>query len=1019
MNRLQQIQLQQVTEYPYTRDLYPYAVRITCSDSSDLSESLGSGILFNSKNVFKVLTARHCLYKKDGSQFPIEGIVIDFAEDKSRTFKAIDIIENDADKDLAILKVDFVPMSYQKPLYINSPLFVGEPFAKEIKTYGYSKSYRNGTSIKFEYVSPQTYRSLEGILAAGRDLEMIKGFSGSGIFTKCGSQIICEGFIKSKFDSNETLEEVLVGPIPNIGEDVWVERFDPAMSQGPLSSGNNRAKIEYLEAWRNLLEKIKSGNDCSEELQQVIEKRNEYRLSRSDSYQEQTIWYLFSKKVHWSNSEQSAFILALTDLGQWPALYGELPDKTGNIEQNPLCLRLLRRAATLMDDETIDPGPLELDTDQDTYEAILRSLYKFEFASAISLCSQWNPVSDVFFSKKLMMCHLLDIKDDNLTHKVEELIKEKPFGLENAFIDTVIANQCDFQIPAKYSYDEFNRSGLDSPGEVLSSILSKIDTAEKKVSVYGVHTTETLNNSDSSSFSAALRVINYIIESGIPTSEGFVWNISTYNWFKVFRHLFRNYPYPIVFYTLLYRDEKLLRRTGQEMAFTDNVEFRQKLPDILKRLLIALIKDETPNIMISSIFQMIGELFCSIDSDIWFLDFSNVILHYFQNSELQSLSHRDEFYKFMEQGITSIRTDVQRQELFFAMCPYINGNPLLISRLLSHVVYFGEKFKPEDRFKNIITEIINNLSFKQTLPLLAQLSFSNRLTETQLRLLNQNIKSEGIIFANGDQEALHYLSFIVNDKWTVQELKRIILQLNIWDCGIAENGISYHSVDTFPIGCLSSKIEWTYDEEALILENLNSNLFLIEKLENKDRFHGFLKNSVGDLLSRMYSFVTNEKIYTNHDVFQLKQRIETQIKEWSDSESLLERLVSEDYRTLSGGIDEVISMVKKYGIIEQKEAVQLLIDRALTKNKTALFKILSAIYYMSQIWSDAMNESFGKHLLILLKAYCDYDYESLELHAAHVNQILISLAKVLKNYYPDNSAIRHWTSDEVQNRFWI
>lgn len=474
MDQPQIVQSPQATEYPHIDDLFPYAVRIECRDSTDSSESLGSGVLFCSNGIFMVLTARHCLHKKDGTPFPLDGIDFCFANDENVTFKANAVRDSSEYDDFAILEVDFEPLPYNKAKYEQELLFVGKPFARETKAYGYTNSYRKGTSLKVEYVAPNTYRSIDGIRAAGREMDILQGFSGGGIFTKMGNRIICEGFIKEKIESRERLDEIVVGAIPKLGDDVWVEEYKPELNNTPfLSSGNNIAKIEYIGAWRSLLSKIQSQKDCSEEIRQVIEKKKAYRLPKFDTFQEQTIWNLLRKESDWSESEQNAFLTALADLGQWPSLYGGRSEKAGNIEKNPRCLPLLHRAATLSCDESIEPVSLNYDLDRDIYESVLRSLYKLDFGTAVSLCRSWMPRSGDFYGKKLMLLHLLGQNDEDLTQTLDNRIIEKPDGLEMAFIDTVIANQCDYQIPSKHSYEEYNKSGLDSPGDVLSSIFSK------------------------------------------------------------------------------------------------------------------------------------------------------------------------------------------------------------------------------------------------------------------------------------------------------------------------------------------------------------------------------------------------------------------------------------------------------------------------------------------------------------------------------------------------------------------
>ena len=1016
MSQLPTIQTLQNTDYPHPNDLYPYAVGIRYSDSKGNEKTLGSGVLYSDNDSFRVLTARHCLIEDGGTWICLNDVFFNFAMNNQRTFKAINIILDREDLDLAVMEVDFKPMPYQEAYYKGSPMFIGEPFSKHTNTYGFSKSYPSGTRIDVKYVAPKTYRSIEGIFASGRDLEMLRGFSGSGIFTKAGNKIICEGFIKSKFDSVERLEEIEVETIPDLGSKIWIERYNPEMAQDPyMSSGSNTAKIEYIAAWSNLAHAINSGQDCSAGLQCVIEKRKAYHLPKSGAHQERIIWELFRKKENWNKQEQDAFLWALTDLGQWPALYGDMPEKAGNITKNPLCLPLLHREATMSCDEDLEPMGLNIDLDSDIYESILRALFVLDFARAIDICTDWNPKKEIFLSKKLMLLHLLNQKDDDLSNLVDKRITEKPDGIEIAFIDTVIANQCDFQIPAKYSYEGFNRAGLDSPGEVLESFLNKIDKTIEKLSVYGTHTTQLIDNVDTSSFPAALRVINYLIESGIPTTEGFVWTVSTQNRFKVFRHLFRNFPYPALFYSLLYRDEKLLRRIGQEMAYTDCTAFRNQLPDIITRLLKALVSDSTPNGMIFSIFQVTGELFPSIESDIWIDEFHSALKYYFEHLNLKNVSYRDDFYKFVCKGLGALRKYEEKIRMLTLISEFYSQNPILFNYIIVNGLHFTNTELIDNRFESSIDKIIIGNQFSQSNLLIAYLSHHNMLSDKQEAIITEKIETEGIDFATRNKETLHNLTFVVSEK-RIPALKELILALNIWDCGIS--GTSFSSVDDFEIEHISNKIKWTVEEQDRIIDNLNDNLTKIESVEDSKRLSGFLKGCTTRLLSRMHRYLTWDELSpSTKDIPALTKRVELELSKWTHAESIMENLVSDNYNQISNTLHDIVHQAKINGISSIHREVNLIIDRALTQHKTALAPIINVLSVLVSEYSDNMIDSFGSSLLLLLKRYNKYDYEELDLPVPFVNKQLIAMAKILKRYFPDNQAAEYWCSEEMQNRF--
>ena len=1016
MSLIQKIQSTPDTSYPHVSELYPYAVRVDCTDPADNSESLGSGVLFHNDGKFMVLTAEHCIRKNDTDLFPIENIAFRFADNEQTSFHAVRLLKSDKDADFALLEVNFIPNEFQRDDYlINSLFFVGRPFSPKTMTYGYSVVYPKGRGLKVENISPKTYRILEPIYASGREMEMIRGFSGSGIFTKVGSRIICEGYITGKIDSFERMEEISVAHIPELGESVWRKSFDPELGSGPyISWGNNKAKIEYINAWRKLLDKIRNGGDCTAEINDIREKRKAYPLSQSDSLQDQVVWYLIHKDEAWSDSDRDAFLFALSDMGQWPALYGKLPDNAGNLEKRPACLPLLHRGATLSLDESIEPCALNVEIDDEYYESILRALFRFDFNAALNLCIAWSP-SGIFLAKKLMLLHLLGKKDDELEKKLDERIKEKPDGLEVAFIETVIANQYCFSFPPKHKYEDFNKSGLDSPGTVLKSIFNNIDKPDGKFKVYGVHTTELISTGDTTSFPSALRVINYIIESGIPPSDGFAWTISTQNWLKLFLHLFRNFPYPAVFYSLLYRDEKLMRRIGQEMAYADDEDFRKVLPDILSRLLKSLVDEATPRRMVSSIFQMTSELFCSVDSKSWEADFYNSLQTFFDSVELSGLSYRDDIVKFIINGMSSLKRSHERIKVISLIVEKFTHNPILFSYILVNGLNFDDVLASDKDFARLIDKITAENTFKEIALLIAELSFRNLLSDNQKNNIFAKIEAEGLQFAGNNKEELHNLTFIVPEQFR-SRLKDMILELDIWDCGIRPG--SYHSIDVFEIEKISESIVWTESEQNIILDNLEKNLSVIEDIDEGGHARRYLKASAIQQLGRMFRYLSGTKFTTNKNIESLKNRVEKELSKWTSCDSILERLVEGDYNQIIDAHHSMIQSAEFHGPEAISAEIEYVLNSILAKNKNALSSSIGLISYLCSTYPGEMIQKYGSRLTLILKSYCQYDYELLELKVPDVNRELTKIAKALSSLNINEAPVRYWLSDDVVNRFY-
>lgn len=524
-----------------------------------------------------------------------------------------------------------------------------------------------------------------------------------------------------------------------------------------------------------------------------------------------------------------------------------------------------------------------------------------------------------------------------------------------------------------------------------------------------------VGSQDTSSFPASLRVINYIIEAGIPPSDGFIWNISTFNWHKVFRHLFRDFPYPIVFYSLLYRDEKLLRRIGQEMAYADDEEFRKRLPDILIRLLKAAVSDSTPDRMISSIFQMAGELFCSIDSSLWADDFQAVILSFLRNADLKHLSYRDDFSKFLTNGLKALRRTNERTRILAIFEEHYSENPVIFSHIIVSGLKFDGDMAADDRFNELIDKILWQNRFGQINLLVAQLGCSELLTEERKRIVYEKIQIEGLGFARGHKDVLHNLTHIIPDEQK-EELKKLILEINFWDCGI--EGTSYRAVDDFEIEGISNRIEWTEEEQKAILDNLSDNLSIIEGVDETERHYGFMKSSIERLLERMNRFLSTMDVFPGVDVQTLKNRVKSELSRWTASESLLERLSNGEYDQITDAINDIIHQIKILGFDSVKVEVRFVIDRALSKNKTALAAIINGISYLTKEYPREMSEEFGPSLLLMLKSYFSYDYEGLNLPVPFVNRQFINMAEALKPYHPGDRAVGYWMSEEVRTRFY-
>ena len=88
-------------------------------------------------------------------------------------------------------------------------------------------------------------------------------------------------------------------------------------------------------------------------------------------------------------------------------------------------------------------------------------------------------------------------------------------------------------------------------------------------------------------------------------------------WSTLLKPLFEKVPYPAVFYSLFYRDKKVLKRIGQDIAYSQCLYDNGFTEDILVRMLKALLQDEHNSQFVEGIFYVNAQLFVSVRPEKW------------------------------------------------------------------------------------------------------------------------------------------------------------------------------------------------------------------------------------------------------------------------------------------------------------------------------------------------------------------------------------------------------------------
>ena len=209
-------------------DLCSLSVRISCNDGK--SENGGSGTILFDGTQYYVMTAAHCLIKKDTTEFyDTENIVItSYANHTNTTIKVLQIddrskIEDDVDCALMIIETPNLKFDYLNKVKCCDEIIADESFF----FYGYGGPDVDTHGRMFNVVRKgQNQWHLVDENIANQSLSAMKlmgGNSGAGVFFQRMGIYYCIGFVKSLLDVEGSFNDIIVLPISLFDEMLPVE----------------------------------------------------------------------------------------------------------------------------------------------------------------------------------------------------------------------------------------------------------------------------------------------------------------------------------------------------------------------------------------------------------------------------------------------------------------------------------------------------------------------------------------------------------------------------------------------------------------------------------------------------------------------------------------------------------------------------------------------------------------------------------------------------------------------------
>ena len=289
------------------------------------------------------------------------------------------------------------------------------------------------------------------------------------------------------------------------------------------------------------------------------------------------------------------------------------------------------------------------------------------------------------------------------------------------------------------------------------------------------------------------------------------------------------------------------------------------------------------------------------------------------------------------------------------------------------------------------------------------------LSAEQKEAIDNKIATEDLSFSKSDYPALINLSHLAISSKSISKIKQIVLNGDIWNCGITDS--CYTDPSLYHIEIFDDKVIWTEDEWHQIKYNMEQNLDLIESHKKIGESSNYYNCMYIDLLSDMKLFMIGLQQKNGINVDDMIQRVNTDIEELSGFENLLDALSSDDYNKVNVALNLLNVYLRTDDFDKHKSEINLIISKVALKQSADIDNCINFIAFLMQHYPVEMKKNYGDLLLCLLKNYADYDFEKMNFRVPVINHRLSLIAHRMKPEYEETSQVRYWTSKEVINRF--
>lgn len=730
-----------------------------------------------------------------------------------------------------------------------------------------------------------------------------------------------------------------------------------------------------------------------------------YRFAKYIGRQDQAIDFMINMKSL-SKDAASLFAMAVTDVGLLPKFYSKIFPNDTELNKDPQWRKLLEREKTLNGCTDY----IETNDDYDEYENIQRSLLNLDFKTAKKQLENWQPQKYWIRAKAVRLSAYPDNVEPSL--KLIELAVKQEQNVQEELFDLAVGNfiACDF--PQPYNTDKYLRAGIDGPNALLNHMIQAFQKAEKPKRRGWVGTVTQIGG-QTLDYEHGLRVLQFIIESGIYLAKPQYVMLRIELWYSVFKRMCKHFPYPCFFYSIQYGDKDVLRRIGEDFAF--NSELQHFNHDILTKSLLAIVMDETPAYFRSGILNVIGSIYFAVDETEWFSLFEKSVFKIFLE-HLNDWKSDDPIVYNVKCALGSIRNSHNIKRVFDKLLKRYDTNKAIVSDIIVNNLMIDHIDEPI-LLDNI--DGIGDIMCSDTIDMLYSLNKEHKLScKCRTEIIEYVKRSPLEQFPKDRFATCQLIRLVFEDVEALQIVKSHLLSMDMFCCGIIDNGeLAWYEPSYVRMDGLLHKINWSDEEFDQIRSNISKNVKLYENASDNIKKNSFIKSAHIRYLSDMKRYISSLPELRRSCLSEESEIVEKLFTELTEFRTNISLMMSDQSQDVNDAFSNICEGLENNEFEAHRNDIDFLLDRAIMQSSVALTRNLKiAAYLVKNFSKEMLTDRYIGKLETLIAVYANPKaWADLDLRFAFI--YLHTIADALQQNGKDSETIKFWLYNKFVNRF--